>query len=324
MKFANSTLHPDSIVKLINSQYAFGEVDQCIFLLQGVNDTYSVRSERAEFVVRLYRHGWRSKEEIVNELGFVSHLAGGAAPVAKFFSGTHGSYIQTLQCPEGERYLVLMECASDSVHEDHAVALSDPYSYGRAVGLLHTAAEGFQFSRARSALDVDALIWEPLGSVARHFPELESELAFLRQYASRLVEDINRASERGLRRLPIHGDLTGGNANRNPAGVYTFFDFDCCGYGWQAYDLAVFLWSLLQNGKASLWLGFLDGYRSATPLDQADEQAIGLFVAARSFWIMGYSLSRVPALGVHSYKEALFASDVGFLKDLEFKLPRTR
>ncbi|WP_429842749.1 hypothetical protein [Brevibacillus sp. FIR094] len=38
-----------------------------------------------------------------------------------------------------------------------------------------------------------------------------------------------------------HGDLQGNfNTNFCDDNTYTHFDFDLCGYGWRAYDLAAF------------------------------------------------------------------------------------
>lgn len=218
--------------------------------------------------------------------------------------------------------MALMECASNSVHESHVVSDGDPFSYGKAVGLLHRSSEGFRASRPRKELDIEALICEPLATVLHHFPEKESELSYLRDQAHSLTHEIEKLSGAGLRKLFLHGDLTGGNANLANDN-YTFYDFDCCGFGWQAYDLAVFLWSLILNGKLGLWKAFLAGYRSIVKLDYVDEQAIGLFVAARSFWIMGYSMSRIPTLGFLSYKSKVFESDVKFLKRLRSELPES-
>lgn len=217
--------------------------------------------------------------------------------------------------------MVLMECASNSVDENHAVTQKNPFSYGRAVGLLHEASAGFSPSRIRKPLDNDALIAQPLAAVEAFFPSKETGLRYLKEQASRLTSEINKLNHSGLRHIYLHGDLTGGNANWDAGGQYTFFDFDCCGYGWQAYDLAVFLWSLIQNGKLNLWDDFLEGYRSVAQLGKVNERSIGLFVAARSSWIMGYSLSRVGTQGSLSYKSALFESDISFLKRLQFELP---
>ena len=39
-----------------------------------------------------------------------------------------------------------------------------------------------------------------------------------------------------------HGDFHGWNACEKD-GSFTFYDFDCCGWGYRAYDLAVFPWA---------------------------------------------------------------------------------
>ncbi|HMY39471.1 MAG TPA: phosphotransferase, partial [Marinagarivorans sp.] len=211
--------------------------------------------------------------------------------------------------------------ASGSEYETHAIPQNSPFNYGKAVGLLHSAASGFTAKNSCRLLDTHALIWQPLHALEEHFAEHTSTLDYLRSLASQLTKQIETLDAAGLTSLFIHGDLTGGNGNQNATGSYMLFDFDCCGLGWQAYELAVFLWSLLQNNKAHLWSAFLDGYRSATILNNNDEQAIGLFVAARSFWIMGYSLSRIAVLGSHSYRYVHFARDVEFIKQLKQALP---
>lgn len=321
MKAISTTLDTKYVADLVAKSFNFGTVEKCVFLSRGVNDTYLVIFEASQYVVRVYRHGWRSLDEILCEIDFVSHLASRSAPVAKFLPSRCGANAQSVECPEGERFMVLMECASDSVYESHVVSAGNPFSYGRGVGLLHKASEGFRCSRPRKGLDTEALVCEPLAAVLTHFPERESELSYLHDQACSLVNEINKLDDAGLRKMFLHGDLTGGNANLTAGGGTTFFDFDCCGFGWQAYDLAVFLWSLIQNRKLNLWKTFLEGYRSVVKLDYMDEQAIGLFVAARSFWIMGYSISRMPTLGSLSYKSRLFEGDVQFLKRLRSELP---
>lgn len=312
---------PGHLADLVATAYAIADVEKSVLLAQGANDTYLVSSRSAHYVARIYRHGWKSHEEIVAEIEYVTYLANNSAAVARFLPAKSGALTQILQCPEGTRFLVLMECASGSPREDHAVVLGNSVDYGRSIGLLHKAAADFQPQRTRCALDIDALILAPLRAVEMYFPEKTSALDDLRKLAGILAERINRLDIAGLKRLFLHGDLTGGNANMNSSGVYTFFDFDCCGWGWQAYDLAVFLWSLMQNNRLDLWQGFLQGYRTVAEIDRLDEEAIGLLVAARGFWIMGYSLSRIAVSGSLTYKPAMFAGDVQFLKNLNKALP---
>lgn len=215
-----------------------------------------------------------------------------------------------------------MHCASGSEFETHAIPHNSPFNYGKAVGLLHNAAGGFTATNSSRLMDPDALIWAPLRRVEEHFAAHTAALEFLRNFAGQLTQEIATLDAEGLRKMFIHGDLTGGNGNQDSNGNYTLFDFDCCGFGWQAYDLAVFLWSLMHNNRVHLWSEFLEGYRSEAPLDQNDENSIGLFVAARSYWIMGYSMARVPVLGSHSYRESLFMRDVEFIKKIPKMLPK--
>lgn len=317
MKIINSTLHPEFIADLIHQNYALGVIVESVFLSLGVNDSYMVATESSRYVARLYRHGWRNHPEIDFEVDFVTYLASRSGPVARFIPARDGSVVQGIFCPEGERYLVLMECASDSVYQDHAVISGDAHHYGKSVGLLHVASQGFAGVKPRKVLDTQELIWKPLAAVTHYFPTKVAEISYLQQFATRLVDEIEKLDKEGLNKMYIHGDLTGGNANRDSAGRYTFFDFDCCGLGWQAYDLAVFRWSLLQNNKAELWPECLAGYKSVTEIGQIDESAIDLFAAARNFWIMGYSLARVKSLGMLSYKESLLSADVEFFKRSE-------
>jgi len=56
-----------------------------------------------------------------------------------------------------------------------------------------------------------------------------------------------------------HGDLHGGNAAFD-GDTITMFDFDCCGVGWRAYDIAVYRWLLDMRSTTSNWKPFLDAY----------------------------------------------------------------
>lgn len=320
MKAISTIFDTKSIGDVVSQIYGL-DIQKCIFLSQGLNDSYLFACEKTQYVARVYRHGWRSPGDVLFEVDYVEHLARRAAPVAKFIPSVDGAKVHSLECPEGERLLVLMECASGSEYENHAVVNSSPFEYGKAVGILHNAAKDFQPKYNRPALNADHLIWQPMAKVEIHFAEFSEDLAYLREVASRLAERIQTLDAAGLSKMVIHGDLTGGNANQNGDGLYTFFDFDCCGFGWQAYDLAVFLWSLIQNRKAQLWQDFLAGYRSVAELSAIDEESIGLFVTTRSFWIMGYSLSRIPVLGALSYTPSVFRSDVGFIKRLGSEPP---
>jgi Ser/Thr protein kinase RdoA (MazF antagonist) len=51
-----------------------------------------------------------------------------------------------------------------------------------------------------------------------------------------------RSSREDLEVGSCHGDLHGWNAHIDQNMALTVYDFDCCGVGWRAYDIAVFRW----------------------------------------------------------------------------------
>jgi Ser/Thr protein kinase RdoA (MazF antagonist) len=89
-----------------------------------------------------------------------------------------------------------------------------------------------------------------------------------------------------------HGDLHGGNAHRDQAQTQTFFNFDACGMGWRAYDIAVFRWSArLRRKEQERWEAFLRGYTEERSLRTLDIQAVPFFVAIRHVWLLGIHTS---------------------------------
>lgn len=48
--------------------YPIGKPHSCKLLKRGLNDTYLVETEQGKYILRLYRRGWRTKEEIDFEL----------------------------------------------------------------------------------------------------------------------------------------------------------------------------------------------------------------------------------------------------------------
>jgi Ser/Thr protein kinase RdoA (MazF antagonist) len=64
-----------------------------------------------------------------------------------------------------------------------------------------------------------------------------------------------------------HGDLNFSNALREADGEIALYDFEACGYGLLAYDLAVFRWTQQAVGAPEqAWREFVDGYRALCEL----------------------------------------------------------
>jgi Ser/Thr protein kinase RdoA (MazF antagonist) len=153
------------------------------------------------------------------------------------------------------------------------------------------------------------------------------QASYLHRLAAWLRRRIARLAARGLDWGFCHGDAFGGNCvldGEVATGTLTHFDFDDCGPGWRAYDLAAYRWILAWRAGGAAgrrWRECLRGYRAVRPLAAADVAAVPLFVAARELWVLGQNARATVALR----GEWLF--DVGprirFLQRWEPRLPRS-
>src|SRR5205814_764526 len=114
-----------------------------------------------------------------------------------------------------------------------------------------------------------------------------------------------------------HGDFHGGNASQAEDGTLTFYDFDCCGPGWRAYDVAVFRWPCEQDRKArKCWPAFLEAYREIRPLGEADEAATAFFDCARELWHLALHVGngRRWGYGWNAFNDRYLDHKMGFLR----------
>ena len=170
-------------------------------------------------------------------------------------------------------------------------------AYGEIVAGMHVSADRKRQDPRRFHLDLRHLVEEPLASTKPFLRHRPDDQRYLASIGSELTEAIEST-------LPMtrpqygfcHGDHHGGNVHRDSHGRLVVCDFDCYGYGWRAYDLAVMLWQLAHShgwsraGRAKVkrrWDGFLEGYNRVRSLSQAEVAATRLFVPVRQIWWLG-------------------------------------
>ena len=102
-----------------------------------------------------------------------------------------------------------------------------------------------------------------------------------------------------------HGDAGANNAHIADDGQVTLFDFDFCGPGWRAYDVATFI-----NGEsAEVEQAFMAGYAAVRMLADEELAALPLFQIAQSIWLLGLRASYINEWG-----EIYFADNfVGYI-----------
>ena len=279
-----STLSTAALATWLEAHYQLGAVTACRFLHRGLNDSYLVEAARGRYVLRVYRADWRTADEIGYEIAVLEHLGRKGVAVALPARGRGGAAIGWLTAPEGRRAAVLFTHAPG---RELNGSTEDSRRYGRAVASAHAATDDFKTGHARFALDLDHLLTEPLAVIRPFLRHRPTDLDRIETLVAGLIRRLEALPAHEMDRGFCHGDFHGDNAHIDDT-VVTFFDFDCCGPGWRAYDIAVFRWRWGddETGDAR-WTAFLEGYRSLRPIGEADLAAVPLFVAARAIWLRG-------------------------------------
>lgn len=161
---------------------------------------------------------------------------------------------------------------------------------------------------------------------------MDHSLHVLKPILSDRLEDFNYLESLGekirnrLIELPIsslnegfcHGDFHGWNVHVTEDKIITAFDFDCCGIGWRAYDMAVFRWgALLRNKEKERWPSFLRGYREIRTINELEIEATRCFTALRHYWFLGVYADNGKDWGYGKMDEHFFNFYIKFLHDWE-------
>lgn len=162
---------------------------------------------------------------------------------------------------------------------------------------------------------------KPLQTILPMLADRPDDAAYLLRVVESLKEQVGRMPASELEWGVCHGDLHGGNAHTTEHQV-TFFDFDCCGPGWRAYDIAVFRWFVVfrrsgvyRHQDEKLWEAFLAGYMQHRTLNVVDMAAVPVFVAIRQIWLQGLHIAGAPDWGYSFLDDRYFDESMKTLRD---------
>jgi Ser/Thr protein kinase RdoA (MazF antagonist) len=314
-----SILSATALGEAVVAGYALATPTECLFFRMGLNDTYLVKTKAKTYVLRIYRKGWRSLHEIQYELEALLHVQKAGIAVSVPVRRQDGTFVGTITAPEGVRYMVLFthapgrEPTYDS--KDDTVA----YLYGKVAAQIHTATETFQTPHQRFGLDCEHLIEIPLRSIQPMLAHRPEDWEYVQTFTETLRRQVMQLPLSNLERGFCHGDLHWGNAQiQDDTNTLTLFDFDCCGVGWRAYDLAVFRWGArLRKKEQEQWPAFLRGYRDERDIHETEIQAIPYFVALRHVWLLGLHTGNQQDFGMGWMDDAYFDGAITFLREWE-------
>ncbi|WGV61248.1 homoserine kinase [Brevibacillus brevis] len=314
-----STICEKALQKVLQEAYPTEQIQSVHYMLRGMNDTYLVKTMNQKRIFRLYRSDWRTEEAAVAfEMELLLHLNRQGVPVSVPIADGSGKHVLRLQAAEGNRFGALFTFAAGKEQEMDTEELSE--RFGRAVAELHVKAEGFSTQQAREVWDAKTLIHRPLAIIEPRLRHRKEDLQFLQRLAMELEAKLNEHIRAGLDWGICHGDLQGNfNTNFCEDNTYTHFDFDLCGYGWRAYDLAAFKLSrkLIEEDDElveSLWNAFLKGYTEVRPLSDNDQEAVSLMTGIRQLWLMGLCMHDPHIMGSSDSDDAFVSEKMEFFK----------
>jgi Ser/Thr protein kinase RdoA (MazF antagonist) len=297
-----STAAPAALVAILESAYDLEAPVQCQFWHRGFNDAYLVTAGNTKYILRVYSSGkyWiRGESDLRFELDLLSHLYECGVSVSHPIRRRDGDVLGTIRAPEGIRYLTLFSYATGKpvipFDPEHCQIL------GERVAKLHLAANQFVTNHSRYHLDLGILLDQPMQLIERYIgDERKDDLRFLVELSEQLREHILALALPGDGYGIIHADINEANVHFGSDDSVILFDFDHCGYGWRAYEIAVSLTGEPVENQAA----FLRGYQTTRKLCQGEIEAIPVFVRIRYIWDTGDNLARADVHGLRWFNDS--------------------
>ncbi|AJS60641.1 phosphotransferase [Paenibacillus sp. IHBB 10380] len=317
-----SLLSREAILSHIKDNYNVDTPVSFQYFLRGMNDTYVLVTKQAQYIFRVYRADRRNNSEIAFELDLLNYLHVKGVSVSIPITKKDGTFINEFVVPEGVKYGVMFSYAEGNEKPIHAI--EDSYLFGKAVAQIHKIADNFNSEHVRGDLNFEHLIENSLNTINLHMEHRQEDYEFLYELAMRLKEQIVNHLEKGLDWGVCHGDLHGNtNVAFTDDGKLTHYDFDFCGCGWRAYDIAEFRLAReihSSHNKAEverLWEAFLNGYRDIRHISDNDVKAIPIFVALRQLWLFGLCFSESELIGEADVDNGFIDSKMDYFRNLD-------
>jgi Ser/Thr protein kinase RdoA (MazF antagonist) len=248
-------------------------------------------SDHVPAVLRIYRPGVKSRDEIRSELAWMTALREEAGlPVPRVFDTEEGRDLLEVQWGGQTIFCAAFELAHGLEPAEAELVRWFPY-FGTLTAHMHRHARAWRrppwFTRMR--WDVDTTLG-PRGHWGRWDVSVPdpAERRQLGQLADVVVDRLNRFGTGAERFGLVHADLRLANVLVDGDKV-TILDFDDCGDSWYLYDLAATL--TFNEGRPDvdeLIAAWVDAYRTVEPLSREDEAEIKTFLMLRRLMLSAY------------------------------------
>ncbi len=279
----------EALIENVLYHYPIGKPIKCHLYQRGLNDTYLVETDRDRYILRVYRTGWRTKEEINFELELLTFLHKQNLPVAYPIAGKNAGFTKEISAPEGTRYAAVFSYAPGRA-VNNKLNSEQSRRLGKVLASIHETMDVFKSHFRRPALSSESLLNGSMDFITPIFRSRPSDI----DYFQTQIEKIKLALAE--LKLPVSapaygiciGDVHSGNAHFSDKDEPTLFDFDQCGYGWRAFDIAKFIHATFSwQMDSKVRKPFLEGYQEIRQLSEAELASVPVFAKIAHIWVMG-------------------------------------
>ncbi|MGF1542739.1 MAG: phosphotransferase [Pleurocapsa sp.] len=293
-----STLSPKALIEGVLTQYQLGDISQCLFWNRGLSDIYLVETENQSYILKISHHHWRSKTEIKFELEFLDFLHQRGIPVAYPIKTHNDRLFVIINALEGDRFAALFPYAPGQVPLGD-LNLTQSQILGETVGKLHQASLKFNSKTPRHPLDLQYLLDDSLKTITPYLKHRTDDLTYLQNAIATIKQKLAYFPQTQPFWGVCWGDPHSGNVHFTSDNQITLFDFDQCGYGWRAFDLAKFLQVSLHAGiSCKTRDAFFSGYQTVQQLTDFEIDSLQALTQTSHIWTWAININ---AATIHNW-----------------------
>jgi Ser/Thr protein kinase RdoA (MazF antagonist) len=251
------------------------------------NATFSVETDSgSKYALRININSTRTVENMKGEIEWVRHLNRTSGihtptPIATLndqyiISGFHADSEQTL-------YAVMYSWLEGEELGDEPT-LSQLHEVGRAIATLHQESTDFALSADAALPTFNDFFWGTEDYLFSDKSKLsDADRSLIQEAHDHIMKLTNELYSNSPVHI-IHADFHGWNLMWHEDRL-SIFDFDDCGFGIEAQDLAVVLYYLDTPEQD---IALLNGYKSVRPLPQYSDIAMKALLLQRRLFLLNY------------------------------------
>ena len=251
------------------------------------NATFAVESESgAKYALRININSTRTVENMKGEIEWVRHLnrTSGIHTPTPIATVKDDYIVSALHADSGQTLYGLMYSWLEGEELGDEPTMEQLHEVGRAIGTLHQESTDFALSADAALPTFNDFFW---GTEDFLFSEKsvlsDADRALIQQAHDLIMQFTNDLYENSKVHI-IHADMHGWNLMWNQDQL-SVFDFDDCGYGVEAQDLAVTLYYLDTPEQDE---ALLNGYKSVRPLPTYSANAMKALLLQRRLLLLNY------------------------------------